>query len=223
MSTTTRTVGALPVEGQLHRNIDWRGAFWVASGVPALVLFSIGGIAGTTGNAGLPDLDGLHDHGLPAILHLCRDRRPVPQQIGRRLGLRRHRLAALFQVHRAAVGVVQLVRLVAGAVARLLDRRRLYAQRAGAGAAVHRGLAGSRRLPRRQCRDDCRRRDRRRHRGRDAGDPQLDALQPYAGAGQLLAQRHLLDRRGADAARPSRSSIAASSARPTSRNISACW
>src|ERR1043166_7980016 len=36
--------------GQLHRNIDWRGAFWVASGVPALVLFSIGGIAGTTGN-----------------------------------------------------------------------------------------------------------------------------------------------------------------------------
>ncbi|MEP9372734.1 APC family permease [Mesorhizobium sp. KR1-2] len=36
-------------EGQLHRTIDWRGAFWVASGVPALVLFSIGGIAGTTG------------------------------------------------------------------------------------------------------------------------------------------------------------------------------
>jgi amino acid transporter len=34
----------------LQRSIDWRGAFWVASGVPALVLFSIGGIAGTTGN-----------------------------------------------------------------------------------------------------------------------------------------------------------------------------
>lgn len=33
----------------LKRSIDWRGAFWVASGVPALVLFSIGGIAGTTG------------------------------------------------------------------------------------------------------------------------------------------------------------------------------
>ena len=33
----------------LHRAIDWRGAFWVASGVPALVLFSIGGIAGTAG------------------------------------------------------------------------------------------------------------------------------------------------------------------------------
>ena len=47
MSTTTAV--AQPAEGQLHRNIDWRGAFWVASGVPALVLFSIGGIAGTTG------------------------------------------------------------------------------------------------------------------------------------------------------------------------------
>jgi amino acid transporter len=34
---------------ELRRAIDWRGAFWVASGVPALVLFSIGGIAGTTG------------------------------------------------------------------------------------------------------------------------------------------------------------------------------
>ena len=35
--------------GELIRAIDWKGAFWVASGVPALVLFSIGGIAGTTG------------------------------------------------------------------------------------------------------------------------------------------------------------------------------
>ena len=39
----------LPRDRALHRSIDWRGAFWVASGVPALVLFSIGGIAGTTG------------------------------------------------------------------------------------------------------------------------------------------------------------------------------
>ena len=35
--------------GALRRTIDWRGAFWVASGVPALALFSIGGIAGMTG------------------------------------------------------------------------------------------------------------------------------------------------------------------------------
>jgi amino acid transporter len=33
----------------LRRDIDWRDAFWVASGVPALVLFSIGGIAATVG------------------------------------------------------------------------------------------------------------------------------------------------------------------------------
>jgi amino acid transporter len=37
-------------KAELIRAIDWRGAFWVASGVPALVLFSIGGIAGTAGN-----------------------------------------------------------------------------------------------------------------------------------------------------------------------------
>lgn len=45
------TVESVPARGQgeLLRTIDWRGAFWIASGVPALVLFSIGGIAGTTG------------------------------------------------------------------------------------------------------------------------------------------------------------------------------
>jgi amino acid transporter len=47
--STISTALEQPAEGKLHRNIDWRGAFWVASGVPALVLFSIGGIAGTTG------------------------------------------------------------------------------------------------------------------------------------------------------------------------------
>jgi len=34
---------------QLQRSLSWTGAFWVASGVPALVLFSIGGIAATIG------------------------------------------------------------------------------------------------------------------------------------------------------------------------------
>jgi amino acid transporter len=51
------TTGVIPAtapavagsSGELIRAIDWRGAFWVASGVPALVLFSIGGIAGTAG------------------------------------------------------------------------------------------------------------------------------------------------------------------------------
>jgi amino acid transporter len=48
MSVNT-TVLAVGGGDSLHRTINWRGAFWVASGVPALVLFSIGGIAGTTG------------------------------------------------------------------------------------------------------------------------------------------------------------------------------
>ncbi|MBU6257132.1 MAG: APC family permease [Burkholderiales bacterium] len=33
----------------LHRRITWTGAFWVASGVPALVLFTVGAIAATVG------------------------------------------------------------------------------------------------------------------------------------------------------------------------------
>ncbi len=40
----------VPEARTLHRSIDWRGAFWVASGVPALVLFSIGGISAMVGN-----------------------------------------------------------------------------------------------------------------------------------------------------------------------------
>ena len=35
--------------GGLQRSIDWKGAFWIASGVPALVLISIGGIGATAG------------------------------------------------------------------------------------------------------------------------------------------------------------------------------
>src|SRR5262249_9968926 len=46
---TIATPATSPATGELHRTIDWKGAFWVASGVPALVLFSIGGIAGTVG------------------------------------------------------------------------------------------------------------------------------------------------------------------------------
>ena len=37
MSTIAKPVTS-PVSGELRRTIDWRGAFWVASGVPALVL-----------------------------------------------------------------------------------------------------------------------------------------------------------------------------------------
>jgi amino acid transporter len=41
--------GNVAAQGHLHRKIGWKGAFWVASGVPALVLFSIGAIAATVG------------------------------------------------------------------------------------------------------------------------------------------------------------------------------
>ena len=51
MTATTTTTDSILVnsETQLKRHIDWRGAFWVASGVPALVLFSIGGLSGMAG------------------------------------------------------------------------------------------------------------------------------------------------------------------------------
>lgn len=44
--TETGTSGG----GNLKRAIGWKDAFWMASGVPALVLFSIGGIAATIGS-----------------------------------------------------------------------------------------------------------------------------------------------------------------------------
>ncbi|QIE57387.1 APC family permease [Pikeienuella piscinae] len=49
MSLNEATTGAGEAPG-LHRAIGWGQAFWLASGVPALVLFSIGGIAATIGN-----------------------------------------------------------------------------------------------------------------------------------------------------------------------------
>lgn len=48
--TIVKVSSVVPESGALHRSIDWKGAFWVASGVPALVLFSIGGISGMVGN-----------------------------------------------------------------------------------------------------------------------------------------------------------------------------
>jgi amino acid transporter len=50
VSPTPAGIG-LSGQGSLKRALDWRGAFWVAAGVPPLVLFSIGGIAGVAGKA----------------------------------------------------------------------------------------------------------------------------------------------------------------------------
>ena len=51
MSSTAETIAtqAGPKSAGLERGIDWTGAFWVASGVPPLVLFSIGAVAATVG------------------------------------------------------------------------------------------------------------------------------------------------------------------------------
>jgi amino acid transporter len=50
VSTAEAAVGeATPKSAGLERGIDWTGAFWVASGVPPLVLFSIGAVAATVG------------------------------------------------------------------------------------------------------------------------------------------------------------------------------
>lgn len=50
MATIIDTAAGPSVSAGLHRAIGWRHAFWVAAGVPALVLFSIGGIAATVGS-----------------------------------------------------------------------------------------------------------------------------------------------------------------------------
>ncbi|MFH3479385.1 APC family permease [Xanthobacter variabilis] len=44
-----KEAASAPEAGELQRKISWTGAFWIASGVPALVLFSIGAIAATVG------------------------------------------------------------------------------------------------------------------------------------------------------------------------------
>ena len=66
--------------------------------------------------AGVDRLDPVRLH--PGV-QLRRDRGPLPAQVRRRLGLWRHRLGQIFQAVRALLGVVQLDRLVAGAVHRL--------------------------------------------------------------------------------------------------------
>lgn len=51
------TMASMPADAAgsntLQRSIDWRGAFWIASGVPALVLISIGGMGATAGKLAL--------------------------------------------------------------------------------------------------------------------------------------------------------------------------
>lgn len=50
MTLTTHKAQFSVGQTQLHRTLDWRAAFWLASGVPALILFTIGGVAGVAGH-----------------------------------------------------------------------------------------------------------------------------------------------------------------------------
>jgi amino acid transporter len=45
------SIGESDAPASLQRGISWTGAFWIASGVPALVLFTVGTIAATVGTA----------------------------------------------------------------------------------------------------------------------------------------------------------------------------
>lgn len=51
LSSIEATASADSSSHELQRRLTWRGAFWLATGVPPLVLFSIGGIAGVAGKA----------------------------------------------------------------------------------------------------------------------------------------------------------------------------
>ena len=135
-----------------------------------------------------PGVDAVGAVRLHPGLHLCRDRRVVPEQIGRRLGLWRGGLGALLQVHRAALGLVQLARLDAGARDRLRHRRGLYPQRSVPARGGDQDLGGPAARPRLP-------------QGGPEAPAQLDLLHRRDPDRHLLrhpASRHPLDRQGAD-------------------------
>lgn len=51
LSDAVLTHPVVPAPEGLQRRLSWTGAFWIASGVPALVLFSIGQVGATVGKA----------------------------------------------------------------------------------------------------------------------------------------------------------------------------
>ena len=196
MSSIT-TDSAVPASGQLHRTIDWRGAFWVASGVPALVLFSIGGIAGTTGNLAFAIwivsmiLGLIQSFTYAEIAGLFPQKSGGASVYGATAWLRYSKFIAPLSVWCNWLAWTPVLSLGCSiAAAYILNALAPIPS-------FTRNVAGSRRLARRsgQCRQDGGRRDRRADGCRHAGDPRLDALQRHARPGQLLAQRDLLDRR----------------------------
>ena len=203
MSEITLDTGvAIGEAGTLRRSIDWKGAFWVASGVPALVLFSIGGISGMVGNLAFLIWTASMLMGFVQSFTYAEIAWPVSEQIRRRIGLRRCRLGSLQQIHCPPIRLVQLAGLVTRALARLLYRRGLCAERPGAHSRRH--LPGSHAVDRAARRRHHRRADSTGRRGSRRPHPchsQLVAVLSLAGPGRLFAERNLLHRRGHHAGR----------------------
>jgi Amino acid permease len=117
-------------ESQLHRVISWKDAFWVASGVPALVLFSIGGIAAKVGTPSVLVWTLSVIFGFLQAFTYAEIAGLFPNKSG---GASVYGAAAwvrILEVHRAAFGLVQLARLDPGARDRLRHRCRLHPERA---------------------------------------------------------------------------------------------
>ena len=116
--------------GDLVRSLDWKGAFWVAAGVPPLVLFSIGGIAGVAGQAAfvvwiLSMIMGfLQSFTYAEMAGMFGNKSGGTSVYGATAWLRYSKLIA------PLVGVVQLVCLVARAVAGLCHCGGIYSERA---------------------------------------------------------------------------------------------
>ncbi len=123
----TKSYAEMRLETNMVRTVSWWHVFFIAAGVPALVLFSMGGIAAITGPVAplawtISMIIGFIDcfiYAEIAGLH--------PRKSGRHRRPRRHRLDPLQPVHRAAVALVQLGGVEPGAGHRLRPRRRLPA------------------------------------------------------------------------------------------------
>ena len=90
MVAATKTAAAsMSSDRQLHRVIGWKDAFWVASGVPALVLFSIGGIAATVAQIDSMRVTELQGIELEYHTVVKNELRRMSRQVGEAAGLLR--------------------------------------------------------------------------------------------------------------------------------------
>ena len=197
-----------PAEGELLRTIDWRGAFWVASGVPALVLFSIGGIAGITGKVAFMIwivsmiMGFIQSFTYAEIAGLFPNKSGGASIYGAAAWVRYSKLIAPLSVWcnwfawspvlslgcsiAAAYILNALAPIPPADCAQVLAWVKAHASSHRRRQSPHRGMAdGERRQDGERC--DDRPTIRRRRRSDDAGHTQLDTIFPLARSGQLLA------------------------------------